>query len=104
MTSHLSDRSPVLSGQTIVLTGREVDWFRAKAIAIGLETWAKHKIKVNRAYTPRAMMATASKITGKTFKSTDYLGAASALRAMVDAERERERERAAVAVVFGQPL
>lgn len=104
MTSHLSDRSTVLSNQTIVLTGREVDWFRAKAIAIGLETWAKHKIKVNRAYTPRAMMATAEKITGRTFKSTDYLGAASALRAMIEAERERERERAAVAAVFGQPL
>lgn len=99
MTSHLSGRD-----QIVILTGREIDWFRAKAIAIGLETWAKHKIKVNRAYTPKAMMAQAQHMTGKTFKATDYVGAASALRAMVEAERERERERAAVAAVFGQPL
>lgn len=99
MTSHLSGPST-----TIVLTGREIDWFRAKASAIGLEIWAKHRIKVNRAYTPKAMMGQAQRMTGKTFKPTDYLGAARALRAMVEAERERERERAAVAAVFGQPL
>lgn len=99
MTPHLSGPST-----TVTLTGREIDWFRAKAIAIGLETWAKHRIKVNRAYTPKAMMTQAQRMTGKTFKPTDYVGAASALRAMVEAERDRERERAAVAAVFDQPL
>ena len=83
--------------QCVVLTGREIDWYRAKAIAIGLETWAKYHIKVNRAYTLKAMMRAAAQMTGKTFKPTDYFGAASALRAMVYAERER-------AAVFGQPL
>jgi hypothetical protein len=95
---------PIVTEQAIVLTGREIDWFRSKAIAIGLETWAKHKIKVNRAYTPKRMMAAAEKITGRKFKAGDYLGAARAIRSMVEAERQRELERRAVAESFGSPL
>jgi hypothetical protein len=86
---------PIVTEQAIVLTGREIDWIRSKTIAIGLETWAKHKMKVNRAYTPKRMMAAAEKITGQKFKAGDYLGAARAIRSLVEAERRmilRQRE------------
>ena len=82
MTSHLSGRD-----QTIVLTGCEVDWFRAKAIAIGLETWAKHKIKVNRAYTPKAMMEAAGGIVGKTYKRNQLQQAHDDLRAWIEQQK-----------------
>ena len=95
---------PIVREQTVVLTGREIDWFRSKAIAIGLETWAKHKMKVNRAYTPKRMMAAAEKITGRKFKQGDYLGAARAIRSLIETEKQREAERRAVAESFGRAL
>ena len=95
---------PIVKEQIVVLTGREIDWFRAKAIAIGLETWAKHKMKVNRAYTPKRMMEAAEKITGKRFKRGDYIVAARTLRSLVEAEKQREAERRTVAESFGRAL
>lgn len=53
--------------------------FRALAIAKALKLYATTGIKVNRAYTPKAMMAMAAKITGQRFTARDYLGAAEAL-------------------------
>lgn len=61
--------------------------YQAVAIKIALQTYARHKILVNRAYTPKAMMATASRITGKTFRPRDYLGAAKALAAWCEAQK-----------------
>lgn len=61
--------------------------YQCLAIAIGLETWAKHKLQVNRTYTPKAMMLTAENLTGKKFKPRDYLGAAKALRQMIETEK-----------------
>lgn len=61
--------------------------YQAIAIKIALQTYARHKILVNRAYTPGAMMAAASRITGRTFKARDYLGAARALGLWCEAQK-----------------
>lgn len=53
--------------------------FQAKVIASALRLYAKTKTKVNRAYTPTNMHAMVTKITGKTFKRSQYLEAADAL-------------------------
>lgn len=57
--------------------------FQALSIAKGLEVYADHEIKVNRLWTPKAMMAKASEMTGLTFKARDYRVAARALRALI---------------------
>ena len=54
-------------------------------IAKALEFYAKHGVRVNRAYTPKAMMATAETLTQRRFKPRDYLGAAAALRESANA-------------------
>jgi hypothetical protein len=54
--------------------------YQALAIAKALEAYALYGLKVNRAYTPSAMMRTASSITGKRFAARDYTGAAAALK------------------------
>ncbi len=54
--------------------------FQACVIARALDTYAATGRKVNRAYTPKAMMNTATKITGKVFLARDYTGAAQELR------------------------
>jgi hypothetical protein len=55
--------------------------YRATVIESALRLYAKSGLRVNRAYTPAAMMRVAAEITGKKFKARDYLGAADALRA-----------------------
>jgi hypothetical protein len=56
-----------------------VNVYRATVIASGLKFYAKTGMKVNKAYTPSAMMKAATEITGQKFKARDYLGAADAL-------------------------
>lgn len=63
-----------------VFTGSAVQKYQQLVIAKALEVYAKTGMKVNRDYTPKNMMAMATKITGKKFKARDYLGAAKALR------------------------
>ena len=41
-------------------------------------------MKVNEAYTPTAMLRTAEKLTGKTFKRRQYQEAINALEEMID--------------------
>lgn len=60
-------------------TGSAVNVYGATVVASALRLYARTGIKANRAYTPKAMMQTAARITGKTFKPRDYLGAATAL-------------------------
>lgn len=66
-----------------------VDVFAMAAIATALRMYAKTGIKANSAYTPRNMMAAATHYTGQTFKARDYVGAADALTARVQAEKAR---------------
>jgi len=61
-----------------------VNVFAMITIASGLRLYAKTGMKPNRAYTPKAMMAAATRYTGLTFKARDYLGAADALKAAAD--------------------
>jgi hypothetical protein len=58
-----------------------VNVYRMTVIASALRLYAKTGMKVNAAYTPKAMMATAAALTGQKFKARDYLGAADALTA-----------------------
>lgn len=60
-------------------TGSAVNVYGAAVVASALRLYARTGIKANRAYTPKNMIATAAKITGKQFKARDYLGAAKAL-------------------------
>lgn len=61
-------------------TGKGVDVFRAQAIASALNFYVKTGMKVNSAYTPKAMMTMAAHITGKTYKARDYTLAANDLK------------------------
>jgi hypothetical protein len=61
-----------------------VSVYQCVAIASALRLYAKTGMKVNRAYTPKAMMDTAAALTGKKFKARDYVGAADALKALAD--------------------
>lgn len=54
--------------------------YSALAIASALEWWQKYRRPINRAYTPKSMMAAAKRLTGRTFAPRDYQGAADALR------------------------
>jgi hypothetical protein len=72
------------------------------AIKVGLRAYARHKIKVNRAYTPKAMMMMASKLTGKTFNARDYLGAADALEKAADRLHEQLQVAAATKRALGE--
>lgn len=53
---------------------------QATIVASALEIYHETKMKVNRAYTPSAMLRTASQLTGQKFKRGQYLEAAKALR------------------------
>lgn len=65
------------------------------AIKVGLRAYARHKIKVNRAYTPKAMMMMAEKLTGKKFNARDYLEAAAELEKTANKLHEELRVAAA---------
>jgi hypothetical protein len=80
------------SGGVSFVGDEAVDVFRAMAIASALKLYAKTGIRANRAYTPKAMMSAASKITGKPFKPRAYLEAADALTAFAEAKRARIKE------------
>jgi hypothetical protein len=60
--------------------------YQALAVASALRTYAKTGLKVNTAYTPKNMLATATAITGKTFKRGAYIEAADALKAWADTQ------------------
>jgi hypothetical protein len=59
----------------------QVGRFQAIVIARALDLYRTTGMRANRAYTPKAMMATASRILGRTFKPRAYQEAADALRA-----------------------
>jgi hypothetical protein len=74
---------------------KAVNVYVCAALALALEMYAKHGIKVNRAYTPKNMIAAAERETGLKFKPRDYLGAAKALRETKDkflAEVQKEMQ------------
>lgn len=60
--------------------------YQATVVGSALRLYAKCGLKVNRAYTPAAMMKVAAALTGKKFKARDYVGAADALKAFAEAQ------------------
>lgn len=62
-----------------------VELFRVTTIASALRFYAKTGMKVNRAYTPTAMLKAASAITHKHYKRGDYEKAAPDLQTWADA-------------------
>ena len=89
----MSDKSRIeydAQGNARSFVGRDaVNVFAMAALASGLRLYAKTGMRPNRAWTPTAMMRAAAHHTGRTFKARDYIGAADALSAKVQAEKER---------------
>lgn len=78
------------NGQARSFVGPEaVDVFAMAVIATGLRLYARTGIRPNRAYTPKAMMAAATRYTGLDFAPRAYEKAAEALTARVQAEKAR---------------
>lgn len=63
--------------------------YRALAIKHALKLYAHTGIKVNRAYTPRAMMRAVEEITGKKFRVRDYLIAVKELEVWIEQNKYR---------------
>lgn len=61
-----------------------VSLYRAFAIKYAIEFYAKTGMKVNRAYTPTAMLNAASGITGKTYKRGQFTQAAADVQTWID--------------------
>ena len=67
---------------TVSFVGKDaVNFYAATVLASALRMYAKHRIKVNRAYTPKNMLAAATRITGLPYKRGDYLKAADDVEA-----------------------
>lgn len=63
-----------------VFTYADVNRYQFLALAIALELYSRTHRAVSLAYTPKAMIHTASRLTGRSFKPRDYIGAANVLR------------------------
>ena len=63
---------------------RGVSTYRACVIKSALQLYAKTGMKANRAYTPTAMLAAASDITGLKFRRGQYQQAADAIGAWLE--------------------
>lgn len=72
---------------TVIDTPSGIDRYTAAVVAQGLEFYAKHGRPLNRAYTPKNLMAMAVRITGRDFKKRDYIGAAHAIRSAIGSPR-----------------
>jgi len=68
---------------TVFSGEKEVDIYRAVVIKQALQLYAKTGMKVNRAYTPTAMLKAAEGITGITYKRGQYEKAASDINAIL---------------------
>lgn len=64
-----------------------VSIYQAVVMKQALRLYKDTGIKANRMYTPRNMMAMATKITGKQFKPRDYDGAIVALSKWIEENR-----------------
>ena len=66
-------------GGTAFVGRKAVAVFQYTVVASGLRMYARTGMKPSRQWTPAAMMAKASELTGKVFKGRDYIAAAEAL-------------------------
>ena len=67
----------------IICTGEGINTYRALVIKQACKLYAKHKMQVNRAYTPTAMLKAASGITGKAYKRGQHQQAADDIAALL---------------------
>lgn len=74
-----------------IFTGADVNIFRGVVIASALRFYAMTGMRINRAYTPTAMLRAAAKIKGRKFKRGQYLEAADAITAVVEAAKSAPR-------------
>jgi hypothetical protein len=70
------------NGQTFV--GGDVRIYQALLLASALNLYAKTGIRVNKSYTPTAMLRVANKLTGHNYRRGQYAAAATALRELAD--------------------
>jgi hypothetical protein len=73
---------------TVVFAGeRGVAMYQALVVKSALGLYARTGLKANRAYTPKAMMATAKRITGVSRGARDYYGAIEDLERWIEENR-----------------
>jgi hypothetical protein len=70
----------------ILISGDSTRIYQMMVIAAALRLYAKSGMKVNRNYTPNAMMRAATHLTGARFKPRQYLLAADVLEAAARGE------------------
>lgn len=69
---------------SIMFSGAGVQVYTATVLKNGIALYARTGLRPNRAYTPKAMMAQAALITGRTFRARDYAAAVAALQEWID--------------------
>ena len=80
--------------------------YAATVLQKGIELYAKSGLKVNKAYTPGAMIASARYITGEPIRARDYAGAVAALDRWLHVRRllvRLRQEHPGIAFVFKRP-
>lgn len=73
------------------MTSYDPATYQLVALKAGLKLYAKTGMKPNTAWTPTAMMRTAERLTGKTFKRRDYQAAISALQEKLDESSQHSK-------------
>jgi hypothetical protein len=76
------------AGGTSFVGPDAVSCFAAFALASGLRLYAKTGLRPNRAYTPSAMLAAASRITGKRYKRGQHELAAADVQRWAEEMRD----------------
>lgn len=79
-----NEREIMNAQKAVVFTHEKVDAYRAMVISGALRMYARTGMKVNRAYTPSAMLAAATSMTGVKYKRGEYLKAADDLKNLVE--------------------
>lgn len=73
----------------VVFSGKsQIDRYVATVLRSALKLYHDTGMRVNRAYTPKAMMAKASELTGRRFAARAYTDAIEALTELLEAEVE----------------
>jgi hypothetical protein len=72
------------TGGTSFVGPDAVQLYQVIVLISAMRLYVKSRIKVNRAYTPKNMLATAARLTGKTYKRTELAKAADDLQGWAD--------------------
>ena len=75
---------------TTVITGEGIRIYQALAIAKGLQLYVSLGVRPNRAWTPTAMLRTAGRITGHTYKRREYRRAIEHLELWIELNSAQE--------------